>query len=140
MDIEEIKRLPVPSLAHTDCILWLWTTNAFMRQAFDCLDAWGFQNKTILTWTKDRLGLGDWLRGKTEHCLMAVRGKPLVTLANQTTHLAGPLREHSRKPEEFYALVESLCPGNKVELFSRQKREGWQTSGAEEHLFATPKF
>ena len=137
MELADIKALPIPALAHTDCILWLWTTNAFMREAFECLDAWGFQNKTILTWTKSNLGLGNWLRGKTEHCLMAVRGKPIVTLTNQTTHLVGPLREHSRKPDEFFAMVDSLCPGNKLEMFSRQKRDGWQSTGAEENHFAS---
>ena len=106
MTLEEIKALPVPTLAHKDAILWLWTTNAFLLEAFGCLEAWGFQHKTMLTWVKDRMGTGDWLRGKTEHCLMAIRGKPVVTLTNQTTALLAPLREHSRKPDEFYALVE----------------------------------
>ena len=135
MTIAEIQALPVAEYAHEDCILWLWTTNAFMRQAFECLDAWGFENKTILTWTKDRMGLGDWLRGRTEHCLMAVRGRPVVTLTNQTTAIVAPLREHSRKPDEFYALVESLCPGNKLELFAREPRNGWQAWGAEANHF-----
>ena len=66
---------------------------------------------------------------------MAIRGKPTVTLTNQTTALLAPMREHSRKPDEFYALVESLCPGNKLELFSRQKRAGWQCEGAEVEAF-----
>lgn len=135
MDIEAIKALPVSALAHEDCILWLWTTNAFLREAFECLDAWGFENKTVLTWVKDRMGLGNWLRGQTEHCLMAVKGKPIVTLTNQTTALSAPLREHSRKPDEFYALVESLCPGNRLEMFARQSRDGWQSCGAEHELF-----
>jgi N6-adenosine-specific RNA methylase IME4 len=115
--------------------LWLWTTNAFLREAFECLDAWGFKNKTVLTWVKDRMGLGNWLRGQTEHCLVAVKGKPIVTLTNQTTALSAPMREHSRKPDEFYALVESLCPGNRLEMFARQSRDGWQSCGAEHELF-----
>jgi N6-adenosine-specific RNA methylase IME4 len=131
MSLDAIKALPVSSIAHEDCILWLWTTNAHMRVAFEVLDAWGFTYKTILTWVKDRMGTGDWLRGRTEHCLMAVRGKPTVTLGNQTTVIEGPLREHSRKPESFYLLVESLCPGSKVELFARQPREGWAQHGGE---------
>ena len=118
MTTEEICALPVGDVAHDDSVLWLWTTNAFMRDAFEVLDAWGFAEKTILTWAKNRMGTGDWLRGKTEHCILAVRGKPLVTLTNQTTLLDGPVREHSRKPDEFYELVEALCPGSKVELFS----------------------
>lgn len=131
MDLDAIKALPVGDRAEDHCILWLWTTNAFMREAFACLDAWGFTQKTILTWAKDRMGTGDWLRGQTEHCLLAVRGKPLVTLTNQTTLLTAPLREHSRKPEEFYAMVERLCPGTKLEMFARERREGWQAWGNE---------
>lgn len=135
MSVEEICGLPVEKIAHRDAILWLWTTNAFMRDAFDVADAWGFTPKTILTWVKDRMGTGDWLRGQTEHCIMAVRGKPTVTLSNQTTVLHGPLREHSRKPDEFYALVEALCPGSKVEVFARQPRDGWSAWGAETEKF-----
>lgn len=135
MDLASIKALPVADRAEDDCVLWLWTTNGFMREAFECLDAWGFTQKTILTWAKDRMGTGDWLRGKTEHCLLAVRGRPVVTLTNQTTLLAAPLREHSRKPDEFFALVEALCPGTKLEMFAREKRSGWQAWGAETGAF-----
>lgn len=137
MTIDDIRAMPIASLAHEDSILWLWTTNAHMREAFTVLDAWGFKHKTILTWEKDRMGTGDWLRGQTEHCLMAVRGKPTILLTNQTTVLRGPLREHSRKPDEFYAMVEVLCPGSKVELFSRNAREGWASHGNETELFST---
>jgi N6-adenosine-specific RNA methylase IME4 len=131
----EIAALPVIERADRDCVLWLWTTNAFMHDAYHCLAAWGFEPKTILTWAKDRMGTGDWLRGKTEHCLMAVRGKPTVVLTNQTTLLAAPLREHSRKPDEFFALVEALCPGTKLEMFAREKRKGWQAWGCETEKF-----
>jgi N6-adenosine-specific RNA methylase IME4 len=125
MTVDAIKALPVKERAHPDgCILWLWTTNAFIWDARECLDAWGFECKTILTWGKDRMGMGDWLRGQTEHCLMAIRGKPIVDLKNQTTLLLGPLREHSRKPDEFYSMVKSLCPGNIGEWFAREAREG----------------
>jgi len=136
MTTDAICALDVASIAHEDSILWLWTTNAFMRDAYRVLDAWGFQEKTILTWVKDRIGLGDWLRGQTEHCILAVRGKPTVTLTNQTTRLDGPVREHSRKPEEFYALVDALCPGSKVEMFCRTPRPGWAKWGAETERFA----
>ena len=131
MTIEEITALGVRGLAHEDAVLWLWTTNAHIRHAFSILDAWGFTQKTILTWVKDRMGTGDWLRGRTEHCLLGVRGKPVIQLTNQTTAISGPLREHSRKPEEFYALVDALCPGSKVELFARRRREGWASHGNE---------
>ena len=82
-------------------------------------------------------GVGDWLRGQTEHCLLAVRGKPIVQLTNQTTVLYGKAREHSRKPDEFYQLVEALCPAtDRRELFAREKRAGWVTDAAEESMFA----
>lgn len=135
MPLEDIKALPVAARAEDNCILWCWTTNAFMRGALECLDAWGFKEKTILTWGKDRMGNGDWLRGKTEHCIMAVKGSPTVTLTNQTTLLAAAVREHSRKPEEFYALVDSLCPGTKIDMFGRAPRDGWVLWGNETQKF-----
>ena len=132
MSISDICVLDVRSIAHDDSILWLWTTNHHMREAFAVLDAWGFQQKTILTWVKDKMGMGDWLRGQTEHALMAVRGNPVVTLTNQTTALHASVRAHSQKPEEFYVLVESLCPAPRYcELFSRQQRERWDGHGDE---------
>jgi N6-adenosine-specific RNA methylase IME4 len=131
MTLEEICAKPVGELAQDDAVLWLWTTNAFMKEAYQVAEAWGFEVKTILTWAKVRMGLGDWLRGQTEHCLMAVRGKPIVNLTNQTTLLHGEVREHSRKPEEFYQFVETLCAGKKCELFSRTRRQGWAQEGAE---------
>jgi N6-adenosine-specific RNA methylase IME4/ParB-like chromosome segregation protein Spo0J len=137
MSTDAICAIEVGKLAHDEgCVLWLWTTNAFMRDAYRVLDAWGFQEKTILTWVKDRFVNGDWLRGQTEHCILAVRGKPpFGPLTNETTVLHGPLREHSRKPDEFYALVEKLCPGAKVEMFCRQPRPNWAKWGAETEKF-----
>jgi N6-adenosine-specific RNA methylase IME4/ParB-like chromosome segregation protein Spo0J len=123
----------VRAIAHLDCILWLWTTNHHMREAFAVLDTWGFQQKTILTWVKDKMGMGDWLRGRSEHCLMAVRGKPIVQLTNQTTLLTAPVRAHSQKPFEFYVMVEALCPAPRyADLFSRYRHNGrWDCHGDE---------
>jgi N6-adenosine-specific RNA methylase IME4 len=132
MSIAEICALPVGNIAHDDCILWLWTTNHHMREAFGVLDAWGYQHKTILTWVKDRMGTGDWLRGQSEHCLMATRGKPVVELTNQTTVLHGPMRGNSQKPDEFYSFVEKLCPSTRyAELFQRTARAKWDGHGDE---------
>jgi ParB/RepB/Spo0J family partition protein len=131
MSLEDIRRLDVAGRAHADCVLWLWTTNAHIPHAFSIVEGWGFQYKTMLTWVKDRMGTGEWLRGRTEHCLMAIRGRPTVTLRDQTTAIDGPLRDHSRKPEAFYSLVESLCPGSRLEMFARTPREGWSAYGNE---------
>lgn len=135
MSIEQIcaEAEKVRAIAHDDCVLWLWTTNAHMFHAGTVLAAWGFENKTILTWVKDKMGMGNWLRGQTEHCIMAVRGSPTVTITNQTTVLHAPVREHSRKPdEEFLPFVERLCPAPRYAyLFSRTERERWDCHGDE---------
>lgn len=129
MSTSAICALPVKDLAAEDCVLWLWTTNAHMRESFAVLDAWGFAPKTILTWAKQKFGAGHWLRGQTEHCHLAVRGKPTVLLTNQSTLLSALTGAHSEKPEEFYALVTTLCPGARLELFSRREREGFTRHG-----------
>ena len=129
MPIEDIKAMPVAEIADENAILWLWTTNAHLRVAFEVVEAWGFEYKTLLTWVKDRMGTGEWLRGQTEHCLLAARGRPVFLHGNHATLLEAARREHSRKPEEFYALVEATSPGGKLELFCRQLRKGWQSYG-----------
>ena len=136
MSLDAIKALPVPTLAADDALLFLWTTNGMMREAYEVLDAWGFAPKTILTWHKTRSTLGDWLLNTTEHAILAVRGKPVVRLTTETTLLKAANREHSRKPDEFYAMVENLCPAvRKIDLFSRESRKGWATWGAERTKF-----
>src|SRR6202051_1405267 len=97
--------------------------------------SWGFEYRTLLTWVKDRMGTGEWLRGQTEHCMLAVRGKPVFLHGSHATVLEAARREHSRKPEEFYALVEATSPGGKLELFSRQQRQQWQAFGNQTRLF-----
>jgi len=136
MSIDEIKAMPVPELADENATLWLWTTNAHLPVAFDVLKAWGFEYKTLLTWVKDRMGTGEWLRGQTEHCLLGARGKPVFLHGSDGTVLEAARREHSRKPEEFYALVERVCPGSRVELFARETRPGWRVYGDQTGLFA----
>jgi N6-adenosine-specific RNA methylase IME4 len=133
MSIADICAVKLDEIAHADCVLWLWTTNHHMREAFAVLDAWGFEQKTILSWAKDKMGMGDWLRSQTEHCILATRGNPVVTLSNQSTLLCAPLRGHSEKPTEFYDLVESLCPAPRyADLFSRYRHnERWDCHGDE---------
>ncbi|MBD2511128.1 adenine-specific DNA methyltransferase [Nostoc muscorum FACHB-395] len=148
MRTEEILALPIPELCGSNgCILWLWFTNNHMIEAAQCLETWGFELKTILTWekvtkdgTKTHLGVGHWLRNSTEHCALAVRGNVKAfagrTLTNQSTILHSPRREHSRKPESFYQLVDKLCPDiTKLEMFARESRDGWDCWGDEADLF-----
>jgi N6-adenosine-specific RNA methylase IME4 len=133
--VAEVCALDVVSIAHPDCVLFLWVTNFYMLNgAREVLDAWGFSHRTIVTWNKPHhSGIGDWLFGQTEHAVMAVRGKPIVTLTNQSTRLDAPVRGHSVKPVEFYDLVESLCPAPRyADLFSRYRHnERWDCHGDE---------
>lgn len=149
MKLKDIAAIEVPTDA--DAILFLWTTHAFMHDALHILGAgdpdpeseeipgWGFRQVAIITWVKDRMGLGSWLRSKSEFCIMAVRGEPSVALTNQTTVVHGPLREHSRKPDEFYEMVEGLCgltPERQgLEFFSREPRPCWVQVGNEPDKF-----
>jgi N6-adenosine-specific RNA methylase IME4 len=137
MAIEDIKAMPVQTIAADAATLWLWTTNAHLRVAFEVVEAWGFEYRTLLTWVKNQMGTGEWLRGKTEHCLLAIRGKPVFLHGSHSTALEAARREHSRKPEEFYALVEATCPGSRVELFSRQERHGWNAFGDQVTFYST---
>ena len=136
MSLEAIAELRVPELLAEDAYLWLWTTNAFLFEAKQiAVGSWGLRYRIMLTWAKDRVGTGGPLRGQTEHCLLLSRGDPVATPSNQSTLLVAPVREHSRKPDEFYALVESLCPGRQLEMFARERRPGWQAWGAEPDRF-----
>jgi N6-adenosine-specific RNA methylase IME4 len=133
MSIEEIMALPIP--AADDCVLWLWTINRLLHDAFHVLERWGFEYKVLLTWRKPHIGVGSWLRGQTEHCLLGIRGRVPWACTDQPTVIDGPIREHSRKPDEFYELVDSLCHGRKLDMFSREKRDGWDQWGDEVDKF-----
>jgi len=99
----------------------------------EILDAWGFEEKTILTWVKNKMGMGRWLRSKAEFCILAVKGKPLYDRAaagSITNVLEADVRKHSDKPAEFYSIVDKVCVGSKIDMFSRAPRKGWETWGA----------
>jgi N6-adenosine-specific RNA methylase IME4 len=133
MTIEQICAVPVGEHMTEDAILRLWVTNFHIWFAPRVLESWGFTPRTILTWGKTQMTTGDWLRGQTEHAVLAVRGKPPVQLVAQTTLLLAPRRgPNSRKPDEFYRLVEEPCPAPRyVEFFAREARPRWDGFGDE---------
>jgi N6-adenosine-specific RNA methylase IME4 len=143
MSLKDGRALPIPSILADDVVVWMWTTNFHMRYAYELLDAWGLSaTPTILTWVKDRMGRGQILRDKTEHCIVATRGRPIFNLTNETTELRARRRENSRKPDEFYAMVERLCPAPiYADLFSRGGRSAiWDCHGDQVGRFAAPIF
>jgi N6-adenosine-specific RNA methylase IME4 len=132
--LEEIKA-QVPPMAK-DCVIFIWCTNQHLigleAPVHQVMRAWGVTPRALITWTKDRMGLGSYVRNKTEQCILATRGSPKLNLTNQTTDLQAPRGAHSAKPDEFYRMVEELCPARPLlELDSRKPRAGWVTSGAE---------
>ena len=133
MTQDELKKMEIP--ANDNAILWLWTTHAFIRDALELLGEWGFEFKAILTWDKEKIGMGHWLRMQTEFCLLAIKGKPLWNNTTYRDIIREPRREHSRKPEAFYKMINDICFGSKVELFSRKKRDGIDVFGNDINRF-----
>jgi N6-adenosine-specific RNA methylase IME4 len=110
--------------------LYLWTTNGFLREAFDVLDAWGFQYKTCLTWVKPQMGMGNYFRSSTEHVLFGVKGNLGTNSRSLMNWFQAARTKHSAKPESFYDLVEKASPPPYLELFARRRRLGaWSVWG-----------
>lgn len=129
----ELLAMEIP--AKQNCIMWLWTTHQFIWDAKELLKHWGFDYKAILTWNKEKIGMGHWLRMQCEFCLLAVKGKPIWDNTRYRDIINEPRREHSRKPEQFYEMVEDICYGDKVEFFAREIRNGWFVLGNDTKKF-----
>ncbi len=136
MTTEEIANmgelLTAPGVLQENAHLWLWTTNPHLPEAFDIINAWGFVYKSMMTWDKRRIGIGWWLRSRTEHILFCVRDSDTrsyrIMPGGTSTLLSAPYRGHSHKPEEMYPIIEKLSPGPYLELFPRgdiEDRENW---------------
>lgn len=131
MSLAEIAALPVVDIAEEGAHLWLWTTNSHLRDAFDVLEAWGFTYLTTVTWTKPS-GFGAWFANTTQHALMGYRGRCVFPLGRyKPTHFRATPGRHSEKPDAFYALVRSISPGPRIDLFNRRRIEGFEGWGDE---------
>lgn len=122
MSLDELCALPVEDWAHDEAHLYLWTTNGFLRQAFDVLSAWGFDYKTTLVWAKPQLGIGNYFRSSTEYVLFGVRGGLRTIDGNQRNWFEAKRGRHSKKPGLFFDLVEKVSPGPFLEMFARDRR------------------
>lgn len=139
MKLPEIKALPVAQVAADTAHLYLWVPNALLPEGIEVLKAWGFAYKSNIIWHKirkdggsDGRGVGFYFRNVTEVVLFGVRGKNARTLApgRRQVNLVGTRkREHSRKPDELYPIIEACSPGPRLELFARGPRKGWQVFG-----------
>jgi N6-adenosine-specific RNA methylase IME4 len=139
MSLKEISALPVADVAANPAHLYLWVPNALLPEGIEVMKAWGFHYKSNVVWHKirkdggpDGRGVGFYFRNVTELLLFGVRGKNARTLKpgrTQVNFLATRKREHSRKPDEQYNLIESCSPGAYLELFARGTRPNWASWG-----------
>jgi N6-adenosine-specific RNA methylase IME4 len=139
MSLSDIQALPVANIAHDTAHLYLWVPNALLPEGLAVMQAWGFAYKSNVVWHKirkdggsDGRGVGFYFRNVTEIILFGVRGKNARTLApgrSQVNMIQTRKREHSRKPDEQYDIIETCSPGPYIELFGRGVRKGWTTWG-----------
>lgn len=138
MKVKDIMALNVPSAANSH--LYLWVTNNFLQDGLKVMNAWGFDYKTTITWVKDRIGLGQYFRGQTEHCLFGVKGMiPYKIIDDKrqqgTTVIHAPRgKRHSEKPDQMRVYIEKVSDREgflKLEMFARDKFEGWDSWGNE---------
>jgi len=139
MTLDDILTLPVASVVEEPAHLYLWVPNALLPEGLQVMKAWGFNYKSNIVWHKirkdggpDGRGVGFYFRNVTELLLFGVRGKNARTLApgrRQVNFMATQKREHSRKPDEAFPLIESCSSGPYLELFARGPRSGWTVWG-----------
>jgi len=139
MSLREIKSLPVVHAAAPVCHLYLWVPNALLPEGLEVMKSWGFQYKSNIVWHKirkdggsDGRGVGFYFRNVTEILLFGVRGKNARTLApgrSQVNYISSRKREHSRKPDEQYPLIEECSWGPFLEMFARGNRANWTSWG-----------
>jgi N6-adenosine-specific RNA methylase IME4 len=149
MTLDEICALPVARVTATPAHLYLWVPNALLTEGLRVLEAWGFAYKTNLVWHKvrrdggpDGRGVGFYFRNVTELVLFGVRGMDARTRApgrRQVNIIEARKREHSRKPDELYNIIETCSPGPYLELFARGQRKNWATWGDEAEHY-TPSW
>ena len=140
MSVKDICNLNVGEIAADDCTLFLWTTFPQIPEALQVIKAWGFQYKTVsFVWLKQNksgngwfFGLGFWTRGNAEICLLATKGKPHRKSNKVHQFIVSPLRLHSQKPNEAREkIVELMGDLPRLELFAREKADGWDAWGNE---------
>lgn len=138
---KDIQALPIKEISADDCVLFLWVTAPCLKEGMELIDAWGFTYKTVaFTWVKknkkaDTLfwGMGHYTRANAELCLLATKGKPLPRLSRSVhSVIISKIESHSKKPAETRERIEQLFGDlPRIELFAREKQEGWDAWGNE---------
>ena len=129
LQLAEIQRLPIQSIAEENSVLFLWATVPMLPEAMETMRAWGYTYKTKLTWDKDKYGMGFWFRGQIEELLVGIRGKVPPFRCQKRNRMIIKPTTHSTKPAEFRDLITEITTGPRVELFARQTVPGWTALG-----------
>jgi len=133
MTLEELKLLPIPSIAHNDCVLAIWAPNCKLAEACELMKAWGFKQESSIAWVKPSKGLGHYVRNQHENLLLGVKGNPPTPLPKNrppSIFYAPRGKQHSQKPIKVYQILEKMYPRfAKIELFATKRRPGWQAWG-----------
>jgi N6-adenosine-specific RNA methylase IME4 len=133
MSIGQIKSIELPLM--DNAVVLLWTTHKFLPDAFEILKEWNLDYKATLVWNKEKIGMGVWFRMQCEFCLVGIKGKPYWENTTYRDIITESRREHSRKPDYFFEMIEKITMGNRLEYFSREKREGWKVFGNDINKF-----
>ena len=142
MTTEDIKQLPINSIADDDCVLFCWVTYPKLNEVFDIIKAWGFEYKTVaFTWVKkykngdNFMGMGRWTRANAEICLLATKGKPKRVSASVRQVIETIPERHSKKPDIVREKIVELCGDlPRIELFARERVENWDCWGDDQNL------
>ena len=138
LNVDDICNIPVTSIAENDCILFIWVIDSMLPEAMEVIKRWGFNYKTVgFTWVKQNkksdgyfTGLGYWSRCNPEQCLLATKGNPKRLSKSVRQLIVSKIREHSRKPDCVKDRIVDLCGDlPRIELFARQKVDGWDVWG-----------
>lgn len=142
MSIDEICRLPISQLTEETAHLHLWTTNAFLFDAKQIMEAWGFEYKSCFVWVKSSMGIGNYWRVSHEFMLFGIKGSLPFQDHSEMSWYEEKRSKHSRKPEEVTKKIERVSPGPYLELFGRETRKNWTVWGNEigRHLFNEAAF
>lgn len=134
MSIEELCAMPINNLSTDNAVLFLWTTSPLLEDSFNVINAWGFKYKTSFIWDKVKHNMGHYNSVRHELLLLCIKGScpPDNMQLFDSVQVIEKSDIHSQKPEEFYKIIETLYThGNKIELFARNKRNGWESYGNE---------
>ncbi|MED5545743.1 MAG: MT-A70 family methyltransferase [Pseudomonadota bacterium] len=142
LSFDDIAALPVSHLAAPDCAMFMWATAPLLPEAIEAMRGWGFTYKSAAPWAKQSstgkswaFGTGYIFRSAAEFLIVGTIGQPRVQSRGVRNLIVAPVREHSRKPDEQYEMVEALYAGPYAEIFSRTNRPGWDSWGNEAGKF-----